>query len=372
MIITRKISIKQIVAVLLVICLIASTASVSATSLSDVNDQIDDKESELAEGEAQLEDLADRIYSLNEEINTAKEDIAALKAEIATAQKKVDEATAALEKKQEELDYNRGELNTRLRSMYKNGSMGFIDVLLSSDSISDLIVNYDMVQLIYDSDQELVDQLEEDYKKIEEEVGNLEEAKTALEAKETDMITKEKSLTVAQEELAAERSKISAEQLEREKAIQKLEAEADRLTEELAGAGSDEDYAGGYMAWPTVSRTITSYYGSRPDPFGSGEIQWHSGIDLKADYGSPIYAANAGTVYYAGYSSSYGYYIIIDHGGGIMTVYAHNTYLNVSKGQRVSRGQTIAGAGSTGWSTGPHLHFEVRINGVRKNPLNYL
>ncbi len=372
MIKSKKRRASKMVALFLVLFLAVGTISVSAESLGDVNNEIEDKENELAQGEAQLSDLAEEINALNAEIKAAQEDIAELKSEITTAQKKVDEATAALEKKQEELDYNRGELNVRLRNMYKSGSMGFVDVLLSSESITDLFINYDMVQMIYDNDQELVDQLEEDYKQIEEEVGNLEDAKANLEAKETDMIAKEESLTVAQEELAAERSKISAEQLETEKAIQELEKEADRLTAELAGQGSDEDYAGGYMAWPTVSRTITSYYGSRPDPFGSGTTGFHSGIDISASYGTPIYAANAGTVYTAGWNYSYGYYIIIDHGGGIMTLYAHNQSLYVSAGQSVSRGQTIAGAGSTGQSTGPHLHFEVRINGVRTNPLGYL
>ncbi len=375
MILDRSNRNNKIIALFLVLLLISGTLFTfdsSADTLDDINDQISDKEDELEEGEKQIEELADRINALNSQIGAAKEDIAALELEIEEAEIKVAEAEEKLEKKQEELDEGQDELNVRLRNMYKNGSMGFIDILLSSADINDLFINYDMVQLIYASDQELVDILQRDYEVIESEIGNLEAAKAELEDSKTELKVRQEDMIAAEEALSIERSKISDENLEIEKQIQNLESEADRLTAELEGE-SEGDYVGGELAWPTSSKYITSYYGYRPDPFGGGGTSWHSGIDISAYTGAPIYAANSGRVYFSGWNNGgYGYLVMIDHGGGMITMYAHNSKLLVKEGEWVSRGERIANAGSTGYSTGPHLHFEVRINGVRKNPLNYL
>ena len=126
------------------------------------------------------------------------------------------------------------------------------------------------------------------------------------------------------------------------------------------------------MIWPSAaSRRITSPFGNRLHPILK-IYKFHSGIDIGASYGTNILAANSGTVIKAGYNSSYGYMVMIDHGGGIVTLYAHSSKLLVSTGDVVARGQVIALIGSTGRSTGPHLHFEVRVNGAYQNPLNYV
>ena len=126
------------------------------------------------------------------------------------------------------------------------------------------------------------------------------------------------------------------------------------------------------MAWPAPQYTrISSYFAGRIDPI-TGKKSNHGGLDLAAPGGSPILAANSGTVIIAGYHYSYGNYVVIDHGGGVSTLYGHSSKLLVSRGQKVSRGQQIAKVGTTGRSTGNHLHFEVRINGQRVDPLPYI
>ena len=144
-----------------------------------------------------------------------------------------------------------------------------------------------------------------------------------------------------------------------------------KLEEEMAAQGKDYNTNPGGYIWPVDSRYITSTVGGRTSPGGIGSTN-HKGIDIAAPKGTPVYAADGGTVTYAGWMSGYGYLVRINHGNGYETYYGHNSILTVSVGQHVYKGQQIARVGSTGNSTGNHCHFEVRYNGVAKNPLNYL
>ena len=144
-----------------------------------------------------------------------------------------------------------------------------------------------------------------------------------------------------------------------------------KLEEQMAAEGKKYNTNPGGYIWPVDSRYITSTVGGRNSPGGVGSTN-HKGIDIAVPRGTPIYAADGGTVTYSGWMSGYGYLVQIDHGNGYVTRYGHNSSLTVSVGQHVYKGQQVARAGSTGNSTGNHCHFEVRYNGVAKNPLNYL
>ena len=174
-----------------------------------------------------------------------------------------------------------------------------------------------------------------------------------------------------------QKAEISASNSETQEMLDSLKADAAAMSQnavEKGSSSSTSSYTGGAMAWPVPSvgtSNITSIFGWRTHPiFGVG--RGHTGVDIGASYGSSVVAANPGKVIYAGWYGGYGNCVQIDHGGGVVTLYGHNSSLNVRVGQQVSRGQTIAFIGSTGYSTGPHCHFEVILNGTQVDPLDYI
>ena len=337
------------VAAALAVTLGVTTVTASAASLSELRDQISEKQSELEEGREREESLSSQLNELEQAISENEDKLAVLEDELVQAEKEVETQTE--------------NLNSRLRAIYKNGTVRFIDVLLDSGSFSEFLNNLDMVELIYSSDREVLSDLETAYDEVEK--------------KKEEVETLQAELNKSKEVVEAEKAEIAASNEETEKMIDELQADADKLTQELASQGSsssDSTYLGGQMAWPLPSvglSNITSYFGYRIHPI-YGYSKYHTGLDIGASSGSSIVAANGGTVYSAGWNGGYGLCVIIDHGGGVMTLYGHCSALYVSAGQTVSRGETIAAVGSTGNSTGPHLHFEVRLNGSYVDPYPYV
>lgn len=196
----------------------------------------------------------------------------------------------------------------------------------------------------------------------------LEAARKERERKEKERLAKAAELKKQQEALEAAKREKEQKEKEAEKAKQESEKEAEKNKPTVP----ETSYLGGQLAWPAATSRISSYYGTRSNPFGGSSYEFHSGIDIAGPTGTSIYAAESGTVVQRGYIGSYGNVIYIDHGNGLQTRYAHLSGFNVSIGERVTRGQLIGKMGSTGRSTGPHLHFEVRTNGSTQNPLDYL
>lgn len=340
--------------------MVAEPAIVSAASLSEIRNEISEKQKELEAGKAKESGQMSQILELEQLLMELDSEITEAEAKLKQLEKEVEEA-------QEKVDTQTTNLNSRLRNMYKTSSIGYVDVLLDSGSLSELLTNLDLVKKIYSADQKLLEELKTAHEELEQKKQEAEDLKTELEASKKE---KEEDKATLEAEKAATAEANEATQRE----IDELQEEAwKKIAAEEASSGSDgSSYYGGIMAWPTPSTSlITSPFGYRIHPI-YGYRKFHSGIDIGASYGSSIVAANAGTVTFAGYSSGYGYYIKISHGGGYTTLYAHCSSLLVSKGQTVSRGQTIAKVGSTGASTGAHLHFEVIVNGTHQNPLNYM
>ncbi|MBR2787114.1 MAG: peptidoglycan DD-metalloendopeptidase family protein [Clostridia bacterium] len=279
--------------------------------------------------------------------------------------------------------------------MYMKKETTFLDVLLSGNLIK-FISNQDLVKQIADYDNKLILEVEELKTSLEKEKAEVETAKQEKETKSKELQSlkaekeeKAASLTEEQKELEAQLSEYKAQaeqyaQLERQ-AIAREEAERKKAssgTNSNSSSGSSSSsgntdtgasaYTGGKLGWPCPSSsTVTSPYGYR---ILFGVSDFHTGIDIGSPMGNDIVAAESGTVILAsyGWNGGYGNYIIINHGNGITTRYAHASQLYVSVGQTVTKGQTIAAIGTTGNSTGPHLHFEVRENGSHTNPFNYL
>lgn len=352
-----------ITAIMTVLLLSVQTSVVGAQTLSEIREEIKQKQAELDAGEEEEESLASQVVALETELNNLQAAIAegeaqlvVLEEELAEAQKKVETQTT--------------NLNSRLRNMYKSGSIGFLDVLLDSGSFSEFLTNFDLVKKIYSSDQSVLNELEAAHDEVEKKKQEMETLQAELEASKA--VTEEQK-----QQVEAKKEEIAASNEETEKMIAELQADADALTSQIRDSGSSSSnstYLGGTMAWPAPYATyVTSAFGYRSDPLG-GYTSFHTGIDLAKSgcAGTPIVAANDGTVILAYYNGGYGNCVVIDHGGGVTTLYGHASSLAVSYGQSVTRGQTIAYVGSTGRSTGPHLHFEVRIDGAYQDPYPYI
>lgn len=264
-----------------------------------------------------------------------------------------------IKKKQKEMAEQKENLNERLRVMYKNGSVGFVDVVLGSNSISELVSNIEIIKKIYKNDVRVLKLLKREHVKLKK-------LKIELNKKKLSLVKQKEKLEVEKEKLAAKKKELEKEELQ-------LQKEANQLTAQLkAIMDAKTKYVGGALGWPVPSsHYISSPFGNRQHPI-LGQYMFHSGIDIAAGTGTTIVAAGNGTVILSSWYGGYGNCLIIDHGGGIATLYGHCNSLSVGVGAQVKRGQAVATVGSTGRSTGPHLHFEVRKNGEYVNPMGYL
>ena len=346
------------IALMLAVVMLSGVSYSHAASLDDILDKIKNTKDQLADNKKEIKQLNEEIAELQAAITDTENEIDQLEDKIAVKEKQ-------LTAKKKEIKQSSDELNARLRQIYKSGSVSFVDILLSSGNISEFITNMEMITLIYQNDKNLVISLKKSYKTIQKQKDELVSLQQSLE-------TKQNSLNSGKEVMAEKKSVVASENKKLEKQLDALNAEADRIIQEIKDLSGNGDYTGGKLSWPCPGYTrVTSEFGYRIHPI-LGYRKLHTGIDIGAPYGATVIAANTGKVIASYYNSGYGNMIIIDHGGGIATLYAHLSSRLVSVGTTVSRGQTIAKVGSTGMSTGPHLHFEVRLNGVYQNPRSYL
>ena len=351
-------------------CVGLAYGATAQSQLNDVNNKLQDVKQQLNEGKKLENGLNKEIQALEGQINKSQAEINALSGSIAATESKINVALAELNQLEKDMDEQNANLNSRLRTMYKNGSTGFLDVLLGSGSITDLMTNMDRVQLIYDNDKQVMEELGKQHQVLDEKKQYLLGLKAELQAKQSEEAQKKAALNQSKSEVADKKAEVAKDNKALEEMEQAMVAEANRLKAEILAAQSKgTTYTGGSMAWPAPGVTkITSPFGYRIHPILKVK-KLHTGVDIGCPSGTTIVAANSGTVIKAGWNNSYGNMIMIDHGGGIVTLYAHNSSLLVSNGAKVTRGQAIAKSGSTGNSTGPHLHFEVRVNGDYKDPL---
>ena len=273
----------------------------------------------------------------------------------------------------------------RVRAMEKESKLDYWSVLFHSASFSDLLTNLDMINEIMDADQRIIDNLKALQEEIAARKAQQEKNKAASEAAKAKLVSRKKELDAQRTEAVNLMKSIDSSQAEYQSIYDKLEAEEERvqkrivelsrkLAEEQAAAngGKPSNAALGGYIWPVSSRRITSPYGPRPSPGGIGS-KFHKGMDIgQVGYNTEVHAAKAGTVIVSQYSSSYGNYVSISHGSGNTTLYAHMSSRKVEVGQYVNQGDVIGITGSTGRSTGPHLHFEITENGQRIDPGKYL
>lgn len=307
------------------------------------------------------------IRNVESQISTYEDLIAQTQAELADAQQK------------EEIQYDL--FCKRVRAMEEEGTVSYWSVLFKADSFTDLLDRLDAVNEVMDADQAVIDRLEALQDEISQKEAELQESKAGAEAARADLVSKKSALEKQRAEANQLIAQLAANESETEAEIDGMEEEEERIQREIqelsrklaaqqAAAGqSNRSNPGGYI-WPVDSRYITSTMGGRASPGGIGSTN-HKGTDIgRVGYTSPIYAAKAGTVIVSQRSRSYGNYVVISHGSGNTTLYGHMSSRKVEVGQYVNQGDVIGITGSTGNSTGPHLHFEITENGVRVNPLS--
>ena len=275
------------------------------------------------------------------------------------------------------LDYNAQKkvLEKRLVALYEAGETHYLDVLLSSRNIREFVSNYYLISEIASYDNELLDN-------IEREKNSIESIQETLTAKRNNLnsikLSKERTAVALENSKVLKSSyveQLTEEEKETQKKIEEFQNEITAVENQIVAATTlkvGQDYAGGELAWPAPGySTITSPFGMRLHPIFKVN-RMHTGVDIGMNTGANIVAANDGVVTKALYSDSYGNMVMIDHGGGVCTVYGHGSQIIAQTGDTVKRGDVIMLAGSTGWSTGPHLHFEVRLNGECVDPLPYI
>jgi len=319
-------------------------------------------ETDLLQSLSQLDDL-------NDKLSEAKSDVDKTTIELVLKEQELKEI-------EKELADKISILNNRVTSIYKRGNGNLLEVILKSEDFLEFVSRLKLMTLLASEDAAIIKEIKDKRE------ANLNIKKTILGLREKQEQTKEeveKLVIQAEtkqseiEDIYSEKSDLLAKTRADKNALLALEREFENKEAEINRILESYKYGnapGGKFLWP-VSSYISSGFGWRIHPI-LGYKRFHSGIDLVASSGTPVKSADGGEVISAVYDGGYGYSILVYHGGGVATFYAHLSRVLVSTGQRVEKGQVIGNVGSTGWATGPHLHFEVRINGAAQNPLEYL
>ncbi|MEA4884446.1 MAG: peptidoglycan DD-metalloendopeptidase family protein [Clostridia bacterium] len=330
----------------------------------------------LQKVEARLEDLQDSIANTDARLKNAEKQLVKAEADLAVAEKALTAAT-------DDYQASVARLGGRLTEIYKLGPGTYLELLLNAEDFSDFVTRYEFLGMIIQQDSGVLSRVKEERDQIEERKASIAKRQESLEEKKKEIALlsaslkrEEKSAQEAMSDRAyylkrvqAEKGKWERELAEEERQSRELERTIRDMQAKLSASGRAPVWRGKFV-WPTLGR-ISSEFGWRVHPVFK-DRRFHSGIDIAARTGTRVAAAASGTVLLAGWINGYGNTVIIAHGDGLSTLYGHNSALTTSSGKTVLQGDTISKVGSTGFATGPHLHFEVRLNGKPKNPLDWL
>ncbi|MCD7723623.1 MAG: peptidoglycan DD-metalloendopeptidase family protein [Clostridiales bacterium] len=387
----------------------AKTTAQLKSEKEKIQQEIDEAQEKLEELEAEMDEteeyvstlqskitlLEDKIDTLENEKETLQSEIDAIETNIENTEAEIAEAEADIEKKQAEFDEIYETYCQRLRAMYISGNVSTLEILLESGDMSTVLTRAEMVKRISEQDSQTLEELLEKMDEIQAEKQLLEDKRQELTEYKENLDSQKAELQASIDEISSSKSELDAEVAECNSLLAQLESQSSEVQELIetdtaaqekidaeiraaiaaaassvsSASSSSSSYSAGSgtLGYPTSSRTITAGFPN----YSSG--RYHGGVDFQCSVGTAVYAAAAGTVVTVkSLTYSYGKYIVISHSNGLSTLYAHNSQLLVSVGDTVTKGQLIAYSGQSGNATGPHLHFEVWLNGTRVNPLNYL
>lgn len=346
------------------------------TQLGDVKSRLEQQKEQIGKAQRQVDSVSEQIRVLQEELRAATEEYQAVRAELERTEEQIAANEVILEKAEADLAKRMQILNKRVRDIYQNGQISYIDVLFGANDFNDFMTRMDLLKRVIKHDYDLIMAVRQERALILEKKAALERDRDAIKALEQEAAAKRQAVEASKERKQELLDRATNDRDEAERMYQEL-LETSKQIEQMIRQQARSSVSGGSaagstgsMIWP-VHGVITSEYGWRTHPI-FGTSKYHSGLDIGADYGDTIVAADGGTVIYAGWLGGYGNAVIIDHGGGLTTLYGHNDSLLVGEGQQIGQGQAIALCGSTGYSTGPHCHFEVRVDGSPVDPYGYL
>lgn len=379
----------------------ANSTSITSDSIKEKEGQISDKRNEKKTLQSSLSDLKaikknleaqkaslkDYVKQLDESLALIEQNIAELKEEISVKEKEIQETEAELESAIEREEKQREAMSAHIRLVYERGSVSMVEMLLKARNFSDFLNRADRVEKMVAYDQEMLEAYKIVTKYVELCKEELELEKEILDETKANVEAEQQNLEELIDEKSRELTRYEADIQNKEKAIQDYEEQIKAQEEEirlleaavaeerrqlLANSGKAITYDGGKFKFPLASMTaVSDEYGWRINPI-TGKQEFHNGVDLAAPKGTAIYAAYDGVVVAAAYNASMGNYVMLNHGDGLYTIYMHASALYVKKDDVVVKGDTIAAVGTTGFSTGNHLHFTVRLNGAYVSPWDYL
>lgn len=341
--------------------------------LERLTKEIEEYKRRISQNQKSQKNALQEIQRLNDELALSERELAYIRASVGYASAEIEQTKDEIASVEKRLAAQKAVFDARLVSMYKAGRTSYVDILLTSSSLSDLMARLHYLKYLASDDSALIG----GYTKDRQELVAKKESLEVRIAQLVDLRAseEEKKVAVTSRSLNREKylAKAQSEMAELEKALDEMERQSDALIKIIADAQAKGELPQRSlsMIWPVTGYWISSYYGTRLHPI-LGYPRFHSGIDYAADYNIPIKAAESGKVLSSGVNGGYGNCVIIDHGGGISTLYGHANKLLVKAGETVVKGQKIALVGSTGVSNGPHLHFEVRVNGQTQDPLKWL
>lgn len=363
--------------------LAVTTSADDQAQIDDLNSQYDELKEQQQELQAQIDQAKsekDKYLAqknqLDGQINNTQQQINVLTSKIDLLNSMIAENEQRIAELEENIDQNYEVFRQRARASYMSGDSSTISLLLGAENFSDFLMKADITARVAENDREIIAELEADMAEVKElreqneaDKSDLQSSKGDLDEKKSQLNTQVGQIQNQIQDIAELQRQYEANKAEIDQMMLQVQSEINQIYASYQSVG---EYDGGVMTWPLPGfPNITSYFGWR-----FNNTDYHTGVDISGAnvYGNNIVAAADGVVIKAQQTYTqgvgYGRYLIIDHGGNISTLYGHTSQLLVSEGDHVTRGQAIAKVGSTGWSTGPHLHFEVRVNGKAVNPLN--
>ena len=372
------------VLLLLSLVLVAVPAGPALGAPNEIDQRIDELDQMKAEIEELLRQLASKksaeksvlaeLDKLERQLSIAAKELNYIEVQMSITGDKIAKTRAEVAVMKQKLESQKTAFDSRLVSMYKAGRVSYIDILLTSGSLSEFMSRLHYLRQIAVQDTGLISEYAANHAALVVKQEEYEERAAELTGLKASQELKRAEVTSRSQDREGYLASVQADKGRLEQSLDQMEKEADALNKviaDLQAKGQKPQAHALKMGWPASGGWISSYYGNRLHPI-LGYYRWHSGVDYAADSGRPILAMEDGTIILAGTNGGYGNCVIIDHGGGVSTLYGHASKILVKKGQDVIKGQTVALVGSTGLSTGPHLHFEVRVKGETQDPLKWL